>query len=499
MTTPTFSALQAPTSIDYTSKDWQAFVSSMLDYAAVIMPEWDTSSEGDFGVMLVELFAYMADILSFYGDRLSQEAYLPTATQRLSILNLAQLLGYIPANGSPAVGTVTFQNTTANTIVVPAGTQVASNFNTAADQPIIFQTNTATSVSANSTAVANVTQGITYTLQTLGTSDGTAGQTFQIPQAGVEDGTVSIFIGNASTTAVKWNQVTFLVDFDGDETVYSVSVDQNNMTNILFGDNINGEIPSIGLTIFATYTVGIGFLGNVASGTVGQMVNPITGIIVPFQSPGSTLYQSSAMTGGSDPETNDQIRANAPLSYTTQGRAVSLIDYANLALQVPGVLVANAIANHATSVTLYILGPNYQAASTALQTSVLNYFAANRTLAGTTISIGTPALIAVDVGSSGSHVQLQVQPNFNQSVVVNNVITALQSLLSPPSSTFGELLQVSAVYSAIMAVPGVAYVIVPVITREDVTQANTNPIQFRQSEIPTAGTMFITASGGIVT
>src|SRR5690348_11735864 len=140
MTTPVLSTLQAPTSIDYTSKDWSAFVSSMLQYASVIMPEWDTSSEGDFGVMLVELFAYLGDILSFYGDRLTQEAYLPTATQRLSILNLARLLGYIPTNGSPATGTVTFQNTTTNQITVPAGTQIASAFDDTADQPIIYET-----------------------------------------------------------------------------------------------------------------------------------------------------------------------------------------------------------------------------------------------------------------------------------------------------------------------------------------------------------------------
>jgi uncharacterized phage protein gp47/JayE len=499
MTTPaTFSALQPPATIDYTSKDWSAFVTSMLNYAAVIMPQWDTSSEGDFGVMLVELFAYIADILSFYGDRLTQEAYLPTATQRLSILNLAQLLGYVPTNGSPATGTVTFQNSTANNITIPAGTQVSTNFNQAADQPIIYETNTSTTVNANSTATADITQGITYNMVVLGSSDGTAGQSFQIPQSGVEDGTVTIYV-SSSLNPVMWNQVTFLVDAEGDDNVYSIYVDQNNMTNIQFGDNINGAIPGVGLTIYATYTVGIGSAGNQPSGSVGVLVTPITGIIVPFQSAGSILYESSAMTGGSDPETNDQIRANAPLAYTTQQRAVSLQDYANLALQVPGVLVANAISNHSTSVTLYILGPNYQTATSAIQNSVLSYFADNRTLMGTTVSIGTPDLVEVDVGSMGNNIQLQVKPNYNQGVVVQNVTTALQSLLSPPSSSFGMLLQVSSIYSTIMSVPGVEYAIVGVMTREDVVQTSTNPIQFRQSEIPVAGNIYINASGGIVT
>lgn len=505
-----YPVLQPPTSIDYTSKDWLGFVTSMLNYAQVIMPQWDTSSEGDFGVMLVELVAYIMDILSFYGDRLSQEAYLPTATQRLSILNIAQLLGYIPTNGSPATGTVSFQNTTGTQITLPAGTQVASSFNASSDQPVIYQTNTGVNVPANST-VNNVavTQGVTFVQQSIGISDGTAAQSFQIPQAGVEDGSVSIFIGGLNTSLLtKWSQVAFLVDAQPGDTSYSLFVDENQITNVQFGDNINGAIPGIGLTVFATYTIGVGAAGNVAAGNVGAMVTAIPGIQVPFQSSTSTLYQSSAMTGGSNPESNDQIRANAPLAYSTQQRAVSLTDFENLALQVPGVLMANAVANHSTSVTLYILGPNYQAPSTALSTAVLNYFgtplAPNpsttlKTLAGVSLSVGSPSMILVDVGSNASNMTLQVLPNYNQGVVVQNVTTALQAALSPPNTTFGELMQVSSLYSAIMAVQGVAYAVIPGFTREDIVALNNNPIQFRQSEIPTAGNIYITASGGIIT
>lgn len=497
-----YPVLQSPNSIDYTSKDWLGFVTSMLNYAAIIMPQWDTSSEGDFGVMLVEAVAYGLDILSFYGDRLTQEAYLPTATQRLSILNIARLLGYVPTNGSSATGSVTFQNTTATPITLPAGTQVASIFDTDADAPLIYETNLALTVPANGTASANVTQGVTFVQQPIGVSDGTAAQVFQIPQANVEDGSVKIFIaGINNATLTQWQQITFLVDALPTDTVFSIFVDENQITNVQFGDNISGMIPGIGLTIYATYTIGMGSQGNQPVGVVGSMVTPIAGIQVPFTGPGSTVYQSTAMTGGSDPETNDQIRANAPKSYSTQQRAVSLTDFENLALQVPGVLVVNAVANHSTSVTLYILGPNYQPATTALQFAVTKYFTGPppKMLAGVTVSIGSPALIPVDVGTNSQNIQLQVQNNFNQGIVVQNVTTAIQAALSPPNSSFGELLQVSNIYSAIMNVAGVAWVVVPVMTREDVTQANTNPIQFRQSEIPVAGNVFIAASGGIVT
>jgi uncharacterized phage protein gp47/JayE len=277
---------------------------------------------------------------------------------------------------------------------------------------------------------------------------------------------------------------------------------------VQFGDNINGAIPGIGQTIAATYTVGAGTAGNQPAGSVGTLVTNIPGIQVPLQSSTSTLYQSSAMSGGADPETNDQIRANAPQSYATQQRAVTTQDFAALALQVPGVLMANAVANHSTSVTLYILGPNYQAATTALQQAVLTFFGSPlatspspvpKMLAGVSLSVGTPAMIAVDAGSNSSNIQLQVLPNYNQGIVVENVTSAIQAALSPPNVDFGDLLQVSVLYSAIMNVAGVAWVVIPVMTREDITQANTNPIQFRQSEIPIAGNVYITATGGILT
>jgi len=494
-----YTALTPPTNIDYTSKDWLGFVTSMLNYAQVAFPEWDTSSEGDFGVMLVELFAYMGDILSFYGDRLTQESYLPTATQRLSILNIAQLLGYKPTNGSPSTGTVTFQTINPGvSVTIPAGTQLTTAFDTSTDQPIIFQTDDAVTVPANGgTATMTVTQGQTFTLVALGLSNGTAGQSFQIPQANVEDGTVSVFVSSASGN-VMWNAVDFLVDAKPTDLVYSLHVDQNQMTNIQFGDNINGAIPGIGLIISATYTIGVGSAGNQPVGSVGIFTDPITGVFVPFQSVGSTLFQSTAMTGGSDPETNDQIRANAPASYVVQQRAVSVNDYAALALNVPGVLMTNSIANHSTSVTLFALGPNYQPLDIGLQADVQAYFK-GKLLAGTTLTIGTPSLIPVDVGANGNGITLQVAQNYNQGVVVAGVTTALQAILSPPNSSFGQLLQVSQLYSAVMSVPGVVYTVINIMTREDATQANTNPIQFRQSEIPVSGNIYINASGGILT
>jgi uncharacterized phage protein gp47/JayE len=494
--------LALPTTIDYTSKDYTAFYQSMMAFAQQVFPEWTPSSEGDFGVALVELLSMSLDIMSYYGDRVSQEAYLPTATQRLSLLNIAQLLGYIPSNGSPATGQVTFQTVPGGVAtVIPLGTQVATAYTSTTDSPIVYQVSgtnvegggSLTCPPNGGTITLPVTQGITYPMVALGVSTGLPGQSFQIPQTSVEDGTISIYVQDESGSAL-WQQIAYLVDADAEAKAYSLFTDQNDITNITFGDGVNGLVPGIGLTIYATYTIGVGTAGNISAGQVGTIVSNLPGVLIPYLADGVT-FNSTAMSGGSDPETNDQIRANAPAAFQAANRAVSPSDFASLALSVPGVLMASATANHSTSVSLYVLGPNYQAPTSALTDTILGYFT-GRTLAGVTLSIAAPSLIPVDVGSDVSTVQIQVLPSYSQIAVQNNVITALQALLSPPRQSFGALVTLSDIYTAILAVAGVDWCTVPVFSREDATQTEPNPIQFRPSEIPQPGSFFLSCAGG---
>ena len=80
--------------IDYVTKDYEGFQQAMLNQIPLLLPEWTDRSESDFGVVLIELFAYVADILSYYQDRVANEAYLATATQRRSVAELLRLIDY---------------------------------------------------------------------------------------------------------------------------------------------------------------------------------------------------------------------------------------------------------------------------------------------------------------------------------------------------------------------------------------------------------------------
>jgi hypothetical protein len=80
--------------IDYVTKDYEGFKQGMLNQIPQLLPAWTDRGESDFGVVLVELFAYVADILSYYQDRVANEAYLATATQRRSVTELLRLIDY---------------------------------------------------------------------------------------------------------------------------------------------------------------------------------------------------------------------------------------------------------------------------------------------------------------------------------------------------------------------------------------------------------------------
>src|SRR5436309_5408770 len=53
-----------------------------------------TREASDFTIALLDSWATVADVLTFYQERIANEAYLRTATERLSVLELARLIGY---------------------------------------------------------------------------------------------------------------------------------------------------------------------------------------------------------------------------------------------------------------------------------------------------------------------------------------------------------------------------------------------------------------------
>src|ERR1043166_5869603 len=61
-----------------------------------------TREDDDFSIALLDAWACVADVLTFYQERIANENYLRTATERNSILQLARLIGYKLRSGAAA-------------------------------------------------------------------------------------------------------------------------------------------------------------------------------------------------------------------------------------------------------------------------------------------------------------------------------------------------------------------------------------------------------------
>src|SRR5262245_7466431 len=115
---------------DYTNRDYASLLASLLDLADLKLPEWTDRSENDLGRLLIELFAYVGDELLYYQDRVANEAFLATAVERRSIIDLMALIGYTLATPSPASAKLTIQ--VPNEASTPLRVEVGARFATQA-------------------------------------------------------------------------------------------------------------------------------------------------------------------------------------------------------------------------------------------------------------------------------------------------------------------------------------------------------------------------------
>jgi hypothetical protein len=126
--------------IAYRVGDYLAFREALLRSrdGEVELVNWRPGAQGDLAVQMVEWWAYLADILTFYNERIASEDYLRTAVLPESVQRLIRLLGYRPRPGIGATGTLAALMTGIKPLTLPAGFQIQSKPGPG-KQPQIFE------------------------------------------------------------------------------------------------------------------------------------------------------------------------------------------------------------------------------------------------------------------------------------------------------------------------------------------------------------------------
>tara|TARA_R110001583_G_scaffold1442_4_gene11439 strand:- start:994 stop:2889 length:1896 start_codon:yes stop_codon:yes gene_type:complete len=89
--------------VKYLSKDYNGFKNQLIEFTKVYFPDnFNDFSEGNPGMMFLEMAAYVGDVLSFYTDTQLRESFLNLAQDKKNIYNLAYSMGYKPKITSAA-------------------------------------------------------------------------------------------------------------------------------------------------------------------------------------------------------------------------------------------------------------------------------------------------------------------------------------------------------------------------------------------------------------
>jgi len=313
---------------DYTDKDFDSLRARLINLVRSAFPAWTDFNVANFGNIMMELFAHVGDVVLYYQDNQSRESRITTAQLRQSLLGLAKLVGYTPGGASAATAEV----------VVTLGAPPIGNVTFAAGDlcrtleitdPVVFQVLgdvTIVALTDPPTAVLQVEHSLTA--QETFTSTGLPNQEFTLSDTPYLDASASISAADGA-----YSQVDDFLSSTSTDRHYTVTVDENDRATVTFGNGINGAIPQGTITV--DYKSGGGDDGNVEAGSIRKLDSSYTDHLGNPQV--VTVTNPSAASGGSNRDTIEEIREDAPESLRVLNRTVAREDYEINALRVAGV------------------------------------------------------------------------------------------------------------------------------------------------------------------
>jgi len=253
-----------------------------------------------------------------------------------------------------------------------------------------------------------------------------------------------------------WTPEQDLLESGESDPVFVVEVETDGTAKLRFGDNTNGKTPDTGTSFIASYRIGNGTGGNIGADSLIFLAAADARI--------QSCRNPVPATGGTDPETNDQIRRRAPQAFLTQERAVTMADYEAVAEQNPQVDQAVASLRWTGSwYTVFIAAQPVGSGNltTALQRT-LKAAEERYRLAGQDLQLDSPQYVSLQLV-----LQVCVDPDYFMSYVQESLLQVLgnrllpngqKGLFYPGNFTFGQTVYLSPIYVAARSVAGVVAV-----------------------------------------
>ena len=324
-------------SIGYINKDYESIRQELLAKIPQLTDRWTDFNHSDLGVVLLDLFCGVGDMLAYYLDAQAAEAFLPTARQRQNVINLCKLIGY--RLDSPVASTTTLRLRLSaplgKDLTIPAGTACRALLN---DGEADFETVEDGLLPRGVLSVdIPARQGVRRT-ETF-TATGLPFQRIRLTGDVIAQGTITVTEGDDA-----WSEVDHFQDSLADSRHFMADLDALDISTLIFGDGQSGAVPAQGSAITVSYLQTIGDQGNLGPNRITQLLSPV---YLDGGQVSLTVTNPVPATGGASREALEHARRQAPAELRSLWKAVTLEDYQALAEGYPGVAKAKVLDDEA--------------------------------------------------------------------------------------------------------------------------------------------------------
>jgi hypothetical protein len=320
-------------SIAYTNKDYESLRRELLARVPQLTDRWTDFNASDLGVVLLELFCGIGDMLAYYLDAQAAEAFLPTARQRQNVINLCKLISY--RLDTPVAATTTLRFALAapldEDLTIPAGTACRARLE---DGDVEFETALDAVIPRGRTEVdVDARQGRRKSESFTGT--GEPGQQLVLAGKSIAQGSIRVRIQER-----EWTEVAHFQESDAGSLHFQTETDALDETTIVFGDGVHGAVPPPGEPVEVEYLETLGAAGNLGPNLVTEVLDAVylDGAQVAL-----SVTNPAPATNGADRETLEHARRQAPAELRSLWKAVTKEDYKALAEGFPGVAKAQIL------------------------------------------------------------------------------------------------------------------------------------------------------------
>ena len=282
----------------------------------------DYDFEGSGLSALLDVLAYNTHYLGFNANMLANEMFLDSSQLRSSVVSHAKTLGYTTRSATAAKATVNvFLNTSNASATMPAGTVFTSSVGDTSYQFVTISDVTAplsgSTIAFNGTIIYEGSYvSSRYTADTQNVE-----QRFLINNDRADTTTLTVNVQNSASDTItsSYTLATDIAGLTSTSNVYFLQEVEDGKYEIYFGDGILGNAIEDGNIVIMNYVITNKGVANSAAVFVSSAAIDTVNSV--------NVRTVSAAAGGSEPESIESIKYNAPLDYASQGRCVTADDY----------------------------------------------------------------------------------------------------------------------------------------------------------------------------